>query len=107
MKTVGGARFASLSETKTRLPKLLEKLPTVLLRRSQPVAALVSIETYNDYLAPGKLVRHPALFDRLRSLASEARVTPIAALRTMGDLEELHAAQREARRAEPAAAEPR
>ena len=107
MKTVGSTHFASLSEAKSKLPKLVDKLPTVLLRRSEPVAALVSIETYNDYLALEKLIRHPALFDRLRLLAKEARVTPIAALRTMEDLEELRRAQREARHAGPSAVEPR
>lgn len=92
MRTVGDTQMVSLSEAKSNLPKIVEQLrdATVLLRRSEPVAALVSIEKYNDYLALEKLVRHPELFDRLRLLAKEAGETPIASLRTMGDLEALH-----------------
>lgn len=95
MKTVGNTQWVSLSEAKSSLPKIIEQLQlaTVLVRRSEPVAALVSIEKYNDYLALEKLVRHPELFDRLRLLAKEAGETPIALLRTMKDLETLHKTQ--------------
>ncbi len=96
MKTVGATQFLSVSEAKATLPKIVEGLQfaTVLVRRSEPVAALVSIETYNDYLALEKLVRHPELFDRLRSQAKKARTTPIESLRTVQDLEALYKARR-------------
>jgi hypothetical protein len=93
MKTVGNTQLVSLSEAKSSLPKIIKQLQqvaTVLVRRSEAVAALVSIEKYNDYLALEKLVRHPELFDRLRTLAKKAGTTPIASLRTMKDLETLH-----------------
>jgi PHD/YefM family antitoxin component YafN of YafNO toxin-antitoxin module len=92
MKTVGGVQFFSVSEAKSILPKIVDGLQvaTVLLRRSEPVAALVSIEKYNDYLALEKLIRHPELFDRLRAQAKKAGTTPIASLRTMKDLEALY-----------------
>jgi PHD/YefM family antitoxin component YafN of YafNO toxin-antitoxin module len=97
MRNVGNTRFVSISEAKAILPKLVEQqqLSTVLLRHNEPVAALLSIEKYNDYLAIEKLIRHPALFDRLRSMAERARATPIALLHTMEDLEGLYEAQRE------------
>lgn len=92
MKTVGNTQFASISEAKAILPRLVEeRRPTVLLRHNEPVAALVPIEQYNDYLALEELVRHPALFDRLRVRAKQARSTPLAMLRTMEDLERRHA----------------
>jgi len=95
MKTVGDARYVSLSEAKSTLPKIVEELqrPTLLVRHSEPVAALVPIEKYNEYLALENLIRHPALFDQLRSLAKEAGKTPIASLRTMEDLETLYKKQ--------------
>lgn len=96
MKTVGKTQFASISEAKAILPRLVEEpLPTVLLRHNEPVAALVSIERYNNHLALEALVRHPALFDRLRAKAKKARATPLAMLRTMEDLENLYEAKRE------------
>jgi PHD/YefM family antitoxin component YafN of YafNO toxin-antitoxin module len=97
MKTVGNTQFASISEAKAILPRLVEEQrPTVLLRHNEPVAVLVSIERYNDYLALETLVRHPALLDRLRARAEAARATPLAMLRTMEDLERLReAASRE------------
>jgi PHD/YefM family antitoxin component YafN of YafNO toxin-antitoxin module len=88
MRTVGNTQFASISEAKANLPKLAEaERPTVLLRRNKPVGALVSIDRYNDYLALEKLVRNPAIFDRLRAKAQKARTTPIKLLRTMEDFE--------------------
>jgi PHD/YefM family antitoxin component YafN of YafNO toxin-antitoxin module len=96
MKTVGNTQFASISEAKAILPRLVEeRLPTVLLRHNEPVAALVSIERYNDYLALETLIRHPALYDQVRAQAREARTTPLAMLRTMEDLERLHARRRD------------
>ena len=96
MTNVGNTRFVSISEAKAILPRLVEQQQgsTVLLRHNEPVAALLSIEKYNDYLAMEKLIRHPALFDRLRSMAAKAHATPIALLHTMEDLERLHEAQR-------------
>ena len=89
MKLIGDTQFFSVSEAKAILPKIVEGLQaaTVLLRRSEPVAALVSIEQYNDYLALEKLVQHPELFDRLRAQADKARSTPISALSTLRELE--------------------
>jgi len=99
MKTVGNTQFASISEAKAILPKLVEEQrPTVLLRHNEPVAALVSIARYNDYLALEQLVRHPALFDQLRAKAKQARATPLAMLRTMEDLESLQAKQRDSQK---------
>lgn len=96
MKTVGNTQFASISEAKAILPQLVdEQMPTVLLRHNEPVAALVSIGRYNDYLAIETLMRHPALFDRLRAKAKKARTTPLAILRTMADLERLYERLRE------------
>lgn len=104
MKTVGNTQLVSLSEAKSSLPKIVRQLQvaTVLVRRSEPVAALVSIEKYNDYLALEKLVRHPELFDRLRLQARKARSTPIALLRTMKDLETLHRTRRQPQKASAA-----
>jgi PHD/YefM family antitoxin component YafN of YafNO toxin-antitoxin module len=100
MKTVGNTQFASISEAKSILPKLVgERLPTVLLRRNEPVAALISIERYNDHLALETLIRNPALLDRLRAKAEKARATPIAMLRTMEDLERLYQAHRDSEQA--------
>src|SRR6202035_3437855 len=97
MKTVGNTQFASISEAKSILPRLVDgQLPTVLLRHNQPVAALVSIERYNDHLALEALIRHPTLFDRLRAKAKKARATPLAILRTMEDLEKLYSRQSDA-----------
>lgn len=92
MKTVGDTQYVGLSEVKSALPKIVGDLHrhTVLMRRNEPVAALVSIEQYNKYLALEKLLRHPEIFDRLRSQAREAAKTPIASLRTMEDLKALH-----------------
>lgn len=106
MKTVGNTQLVSLSEAKSSLPRIIQQMQvaTVLLRRSEPVAALMSIEKYNDYLALEKLVRHPELFDRLRSLAKKARTTPIASLRTMKDLETLHKTRRQPQKASVAPA---
>jgi len=88
MKTIGTTHFASISEAKATLPKLIEEeQPTVLLRHNQPVAALVSIEKYNEYLALEALVRDPALFERFRERAREAHRTPLDLLRTMEDLQ--------------------
>ena len=96
MKTVGNTQFASISEAKSSLPRLVEEQqPTVLLRHNEPVAAIVSIKRYNDYLALETLTRHPALFDRLRAKAKKARTTPLALLRTMEDLEQLYEAHAE------------
>jgi PHD/YefM family antitoxin component YafN of YafNO toxin-antitoxin module len=100
MKTVGNTQFASISEAKSMLPKLVEEpLPTVLLRHNEPVAALVSIERYNDYLALEALIRHPAMFDRLREKAKKAHSTPLAMLRTMEDLDQLYSRHRASRQA--------
>jgi PHD/YefM family antitoxin component YafN of YafNO toxin-antitoxin module len=100
MKMVGNTQFASISEAKSILPKLVEEqLPTVLLRHNQPVAAIVSIERYNAHLALEALVRHPELFDRLRDKAKIARATPLAMLRTMKDLERLYSKQRDSQQA--------
>lgn len=103
MKVIGNTQFFSVSEAKAILPKIVEGLQaaTVLLRRSEPVAALVSIEQYNDYLALEKLVQHPELFDQLRAQADKARSTPIAAL---GTLRELQSAYERAAPAGPAKA---
>jgi hypothetical protein len=89
MKTIGNTQFFSVSEAKSILPKIVEGLQaaTVLLRRSEPVAALVSIDQYNDYLALEKLVQHPELFDQLRAQADKARSTPLEALGTLTELE--------------------
>jgi PHD/YefM family antitoxin component YafN of YafNO toxin-antitoxin module len=89
MKVVGGTQFFSVSEAKAILPRIVEGLQaaTVLLRRSEPVAALVSIEQYNDYLALEKLVQHPELYDRLRAQADQARSTPLEQLGTLAQLE--------------------
>ena len=89
MKVIGNTQFFSVSEAKSILPKIVEglQLATVLLRRSEPVAALVSIEKYNDYLALEKLVQNPELFDRLRAQADKARQTPIEQLGTLQELE--------------------
>jgi len=101
MKTVGSTRFASISEAKSILPKLVEEpLPTVLLRHNEPVAALLSIESYNEYLALEKLIRHPALITRLREQAKTARKTPLAMLRTMEDLDALYESQHEVHRSD-------
>ena len=89
MRTVGDVQFVSISEAKSNLPKLAEATkPTVLLRRNEPVAALVSIEKYNDYLALEKLIRNPAFFDQLREKAQRARATPLKMLRTLDEFEE-------------------
>jgi len=95
MKTVGDTQVVSLSEATSSLPKIVKRLQrnTVLMRRNNPVAALVSIEKYNNYLGLEKLIRHPELFDHLRKLAKQAGSTPIALLRTMEDLEALHEAR--------------
>ncbi|MGH8683535.1 MAG: type II toxin-antitoxin system Phd/YefM family antitoxin [Burkholderiales bacterium] len=92
MKTVGDTQLVSLSEASSSLPKIVKRLQrnTVLMRRNNPVAALVSIEKYNNYLGLEKLIRHPELFDRLRKLAKQAGNTPMALLRTMENLETLH-----------------
>jgi PHD/YefM family antitoxin component YafN of YafNO toxin-antitoxin module len=96
MKTVGDTQFASISEAKAQLPKLVEgRRPTVLLRHNQPVAALVSIDRYNDFVALEALIRHPALMDRLRAKAKKARTTPLAQLRSMADLERLDEGRRQ------------
>jgi hypothetical protein len=89
MKLIGNTQFFSVSEAKAILPKIVEGLQTatVLLRRSEPVAALVSIEQYNDYLALEKLVQHPDLYDQIRSQADEARKVPIEQLGTLDDLQ--------------------
>ena len=89
MKVIGNTQFFSVSEAKAILPKIVEglQLATVLLRRSEPVAALVSIEKYNDYLALEKLTQHPELFDLLRAQADEARKTPLDQLGTLDDLQ--------------------
>jgi len=98
MKTVGNTQFASISEAKASLPRLVEQeMSTVLLRHNEPVAALISIERYNAYVALETLMRHPALFDRLRAKATKARATPLAMLRTMEDLENLRRGSRGAR----------
>lgn len=97
MKVVGDTQFFSVSEAKAILPKIVEGLraATVLLRRSEPVAALVSIDRYNDFLALEKLVQHPELFDELRAQANKARVMPIEKL---GTLEELERAYKQAQK---------
>jgi PHD/YefM family antitoxin component YafN of YafNO toxin-antitoxin module len=89
MKVIGNTQFFSVSEAKSILPKIVEGLQaaTVLLRRSEPVAALVSIEQYNDYLALEKLVQHPELYDKLRAQADKARSTPLEQLGTLDELE--------------------
>jgi len=88
MKTIGDIQIASISEAKSKLPKLVEaRRPTVLLRRNQPVAALLSIDRYNDLVALERLIRHPALMDRLRAKAKKAHRTPLAQLRSMADLQ--------------------
>ena len=89
MKVIGNTPFFAVSEAKSDLPKIIEglKAPTVLLRHSEPVAALVSIEQYNDYLAQEKLVQHPELFDKLRAQADKARTTPLEQLGTLAELE--------------------
>jgi hypothetical protein len=89
MKVIGNTQFFSVSEAKSLLPKIVEGLQaaTVLLRRSEPVAALVSIDQYNEYLALERLVQHPELFDQLRAQADKARGTPIEALGTLRELE--------------------
>ena len=89
MKVIGNTQFFSVSEAKALLPKIVEGLQaaTVLLRRSEPVAALVSIDQYNDYLALERLVQHPELFDQLRAQADKARATPIESLGTLRELE--------------------
>jgi len=95
MTKVGDTRFVSIGRARTILSRLVEQQgSTVLLLHNEPVAALLSIEKYNDYLAMEKLIRQPALFDRLRSMAAKAHATPIAMLHTMKDLELLHEAQR-------------
>lgn len=107
MKTVGNTQFVSISKAKGMLPELADTdKPTVLLRYNEPVAAVLSIEKYNDYLALEKLIRNPAIFDRLRAKAKKARNTPIKMLRSMEDLERLskspqasNRADRESRRA--------
>jgi PHD/YefM family antitoxin component YafN of YafNO toxin-antitoxin module len=111
MKVIGNTQFFSVSEAKADLPRIVERLQSasVLLRRSEPVAALVSIEQYNDYLALEKLVQHPELFDRLREQARKARTTPIQALGTLPQLEAAYrqagqAAQAKGARATAAAA---
>ncbi len=92
MMKVGNIQTASISEAKANLPKLVAAaLPTVLLRHAKPVAALISIDRYNDYVAFEALLRHPALLDRLRAKAKEANATPLAMLRTMEELEALAA----------------
>ena len=93
MKLVGNTQFFSVSEAKSILPKIVEGLQaaTVLLRRSEPVAALVSIEQYNDYLALEKLVQHPELFDKIRAQADKARTTPLEQLGTLKNLESAYA----------------
>jgi PHD/YefM family antitoxin component YafN of YafNO toxin-antitoxin module len=94
MKTVGNTQFASISEAKSSLPRLVEEQqPTVLLRHNEPVAALVPIETYNRYLAQEALIRHPGLLDRLRAQAEKAHTTPIAMLHTVEDLRRLYEEQ--------------
>ena len=100
MTTIGGIQFFSISQAKSILPKIVEELQeaTVLVRHSEPVAALVSIEKYNDFVALEKLVRDPELFDRLRSQAKAAGKTPIASLRTLQDLEALDNSRRDAGR---------
>lgn len=88
MKTVGNAQFVSISKAKTRLPELAgADKPTVLLRQNEPVAALVSIDRYNDYLALEKLIRNPALFDQLRQKAKAARTVPIQKLQELEEFE--------------------
>ena len=101
MKVIGNTQFFSVSEAKADLPRIVEGLQsaTVLVRRSEPVAALVSIDRYNDYLALEKLVQHPELFDQLREQARLARTTPLQAL---GTLQELEAAYRKAGESKPA-----
>lgn len=97
MKTVGNTQFASISEAKSSLPKLVdEQVPTVLLRHNEPVAALLSIESFNDYLALKALARHPSLWVRLRDEAKKVRSAPLETLRTMSDLERLHEGRQEA-----------
>ncbi len=92
MKVVGDTQFFSVSEAKASLPTIVEGLQAaaVLLRRSEPVAALVSIDQYNDYLALEKLVQHPELFDELRAQANKARATPIEMLGTLDELEDAY-----------------
>ena len=91
MKVIGETQYISISEAKTRLPQLVKMLePTVLLRHNEPVAAVLSIEKYNDYLALERLMRHPALFARLRAKAEKASNTPVENLRTMEDLERIN-----------------
>jgi PHD/YefM family antitoxin component YafN of YafNO toxin-antitoxin module len=105
MKTVGDTQFASVSEAKSQLPKLVEgRRPTVLLRHNQPVAALVSIDRYNDFVALEALIRHPALMDRLRAKAKKARTTPLAQLRSMADLERLDEGRRRPKSSEKSTA---
>ncbi len=91
MKIVGNTRFAGVSEAKGILATIpMDPRPTVLSRNTEPVAAIIALDEYNDYLALKELVRHPKLFDRLRQEATKARTTPLARLRTMSDLESLH-----------------
>jgi len=88
MKVVGNTRFTSISKARARLAALVQDpQATVLLRQNEPVAALVSIEDYNDFMALQRLVRHPALFDRLRASAKKSRETPISKLRNLQDIE--------------------
>jgi prevent-host-death family protein len=88
MKTVGTTQFVSISEAKASLPKLVDSaVSTVVLRHNEPVAAVLPIDKYNDYMALERLVRDTARMNRLREQAREAHETPIDELATMADLE--------------------
>jgi len=85
---VGSENVTSISRAKASLPKLVEQpYPTVLLKQNKPVAALLPIDDYNDYVSLQKLARHPALLSRLLAAAKKARRAPIAELRKLEDLE--------------------
>ncbi|MFQ5528377.1 MAG: hypothetical protein ACE5GX_19250 [Thermoanaerobaculia bacterium] len=87
MKVVGNDQFAKVSDVSAVLKSYPEcRRTTVFFRHTDPVAALVSIERYNDMLALEKLFRHPGLIDRFREQAEKAHRTPLEVLRSLDDL---------------------
>jgi PHD/YefM family antitoxin component YafN of YafNO toxin-antitoxin module len=85
---VGDTVVASISEAKAGLARLVdEERPTVVFRGSKPVAAVVPMDQFNEYLALKKLARHPALLEELLAGARKAARTPLAHLRRLEDLE--------------------
>ena len=92
MDNIGDTVVASISEVKAGLSRIVdEPQPTVVLRGSKPVAAVMPMDQFNEYIALKKLVSHPEIFEQLIAEARAAAKTPLKQLKSMDDLDELAA----------------